>query len=57
MWRHDPPGGRALVSCPGSLAIVDMPLLAQQLELSVPEPTEPADPDKDPYGIATVPLF
>ncbi|MGW2100392.1 hypothetical protein ACWCPX_22350 [Streptomyces olivaceoviridis] len=62
VWRHDPPGrvrepGSALVSCPGSLAIVDMPLPAQQLELAVLEPSEPADPDTDPYGIDTVPLF
>ncbi|MGA5291575.1 hypothetical protein [Streptomyces pseudogriseolus] len=38
LWRHDPPGRHhqadgALVSCPGSLAIVDLPQPAEQLEL------------------------
>ncbi|MFJ9729516.1 hypothetical protein ACIRP3_43005 [Streptomyces sp. NPDC101209] len=33
MWRHDPPSS-ALVSCTGSLSIVDLPLPARQLELS-----------------------
>lgn len=53
VWRHDPPErrslyGAALVSCPGSLTIVDLPLPARQLELA-----EAADPD----GLDTVPLF
>jgi hypothetical protein len=55
LWRHDPPGqsrlyGTALVSCPGSLAIVDLPLLARQLELAEAVET-------DPDGISTVALF
>lgn len=57
--RHDPLErralyGTALVSCPGSLAIVDLPQPTRQLEL--PEP-EPAGPDLDPDGMETVPLF
>lgn len=39
IWRHDPPGmrsmyGGSLVSCAGSLVIVDLPLPAQRLEFS-----------------------
>ncbi|GGZ01966.1 hypothetical protein GCM10010300_52530 [Streptomyces olivaceoviridis] len=56
VWRHDPPGrvrepGSALVSCPGSLAIADVPLPARLLEL----PDEPGE--LDPDGIDTVALF
>ncbi|MEU7355527.1 MULTISPECIES: hypothetical protein [Streptomyces] len=56
VWRHDPPDkvrepGSALVSCPGSLTIVDLPHPARQLEL----PAEPSE--LDPDGIDTVPLF
>lgn len=41
MWRHDPPGqirepGQPLVSCDGSLAIVDLPLPGRQMELDIP---------------------
>lgn len=55
LWRHDPPErrslyGSSLVSCPGSLAIVDLPLPAQQLELADPE-------GPDTVGIDTMPLF
>jgi hypothetical protein len=53
--RHDPPErrslyGTSLVSCPGSLAIVDLPLPARQMEL-----TEAIE--SDPDGMDTVPLF
>ncbi|MER7477420.1 hypothetical protein ABTX60_07155 [Streptomyces sp. NPDC126510] len=39
LWRHDPPEGRnlydgSLVSCPGSLSIVDLPLPTRQLEFT-----------------------
>ncbi|MER6977763.1 hypothetical protein [Streptomyces carpinensis] len=56
LWRHDPPDRRArygdsLVSCPGSLAIVDLSRPAQQLEL------EPDEPVQDPDGIDTMLLF
>ncbi|MDX3067152.1 hypothetical protein PV518_34110 [Streptomyces sp. ND04-05B] len=55
VWRHDPPQrstvhGDALVSCHGSLAIVDLPLPTQQLELAVDE-----TPDDD--SSETLPLF
>ncbi|MGW5925252.1 hypothetical protein ACWF2L_03260 [Streptomyces anulatus] len=62
MWRHDAPGqprtpGSALMSCLGSLEIVDLPQFGRQLELD--ETTDPgsapAEPDGDPLG--TVPLF
>ncbi|WP_228980146.1 DUF2800 domain-containing protein [Streptomyces sp. DH12] len=43
VWRHDPPNMRsrydALVSCDGSLEIVDLPY--GQMELAVDEPAEP----------------
>lgn len=48
IWRHDPPGqtrtpGRPLVSCAGSLCIVDLPLPGRQMELDLSEPvTAPA---------------
>ncbi|GGZ73239.1 hypothetical protein ACFOOM_00930 [Streptomyces echinoruber] len=54
VWRHDPPGrppGSALVSCLGSLAIVDLPLPARQMEL----PADPGEPDPD--GADALPLF
>ncbi|WP_435197731.1 hypothetical protein [Streptomyces sioyaensis] len=40
VWRHDEPGmlrvpDEPLVSCPGSLAIVDVPLPGRQLELDI----------------------
>ncbi|MFF5668813.1 hypothetical protein ACFY8S_01530 [Streptomyces hygroscopicus] len=45
VWRHDPPQrssahGDALVSCPGSLRIVDLPLPARQLELTAADPED-----------------
>ncbi len=54
VWRHDPPGRRrlhddSLVSCPGSLRIVDLPLPARQLEFT--------EPETQPDGMDTVPLF
>ncbi|MGA5599625.1 hypothetical protein ACPCUF_01065 [Streptomyces griseoincarnatus] len=54
LCRHDPPGRRhhtdgALVSCPGSLAVVDLPQPAEQLELIS---VRLADPDT-----LTAPLF
>lgn len=56
VWRHDPPGrssvhGDALVSCPGSLRIVELPTSTRQLELT--DTVEDAHPD----GIDTLPLF
>ncbi|MEU1815153.1 hypothetical protein ABZ543_08140 [Streptomyces roseifaciens] len=51
VWRHDPPGmrrrtGGDLVSCSGSLAIVDMPLPGQQLTLDDTEPILDATEDQ-----------
>ncbi|WP_433856666.1 hypothetical protein [Streptomyces kronopolitis] len=42
IWRHDEPGvlrvpGEPLVSCPGSLEIVEMPLPGRQLEFDTLE--------------------
>ncbi|MEV6565877.1 hypothetical protein [Streptomyces kronopolitis] len=47
IWRHDDPGmlrvpDEPLVSCPGSLSIVDMPLPGRQLEIDMDE-VAPAD--------------
>ncbi|MCX5326290.1 hypothetical protein [Streptomyces sp. NBC_00120] len=54
IWRHDDPGvpripGEPLVSCPGSLEIVEMPRPGQQLEFDVPEtaPDETAVHDEE----------
>ncbi|MER5688513.1 hypothetical protein [Streptomyces sp. NPDC002205] len=46
--RHDAPGARrdldsSLVSCPGSLAVVDIPVPSQQLAFDVEEPQPEAD--------------
>lgn len=49
LWRHDAPGARrapdgTLVSCAGSLAIVDLPTTGVQLEIHIEVPTPlPAD--------------
>ncbi|GGW68475.1 hypothetical protein GCM10010503_52310 [Streptomyces lucensis JCM 4490] len=56
LWRYDPPDRRAqfgdtLVSCSGSLAIVDLPVPGQQLEFGTAGATE------DTGGIDTLPLF
>ena len=56
LWRHDPPDRRArygdsLVSCPGSLAVVDLPRPALQLELVAVSVAEGVD------GIDLLPLF
>nr|WP_244218097.1 hypothetical protein [Streptomyces corchorusii] len=61
VWRHDPPGrvrepGSALVSCPGSLAIVDLPQPAEQL-FDDPDTIADASPALDQHGMNTVPLF
>jgi len=53
LWRHDPPGqprapGGPLVSCGGSLRLVDLPTRDRQLELAVPEPVGPAAEERDP---------
>ncbi|MFB0617238.1 hypothetical protein [Streptomyces sp. AGS-58] len=58
IWRHDPPGrGTDLVSCTGSLAIVDLPQPAEQLQLDEPDTDATAGPDRDPHGLDTLPLF
>ncbi|BBA98342.1 hypothetical protein RVR_4485 [Actinacidiphila reveromycinica] len=49
LWRHDAPGARrdaegVLVSCAGSLLIVDWPTPGVQLEIAIETPPEePAD--------------
>ncbi|MEV6949995.1 hypothetical protein AB0N07_50640 [Streptomyces sp. NPDC051172] len=57
IWRHDPPGmrsmyGGSLVSCAGSLVIVDLPLPAQQLEFP-----DAADELADVDGAEEMALF
>ncbi|MFC8075049.1 hypothetical protein ACFUN8_05875 [Streptomyces sp. NPDC057307] len=54
VWRHDAPGARrgadgSLVSCPGSLGIVDMPMPGEQplFELPLPLPL-PESAEADP---------
>ncbi|NGO66794.1 hypothetical protein [Streptomyces boncukensis] len=52
LWRHDDPGmlrvpDGPLVSCSGSLSLVDMPLPGRQLELDV-EPEELSDVEPEP---------
>ncbi|MGW2074214.1 hypothetical protein ACWCPK_38235 [Streptomyces sp. NPDC001953] len=48
LWRHDPPQmraqfGNSLVSCAGSLAIVDLPVPGEQLQISVDDLEETGD--------------
>ncbi|MFI2434659.1 hypothetical protein [Streptomyces sp. NPDC018693] len=48
LWRHDPTErpeifGDALVSCAGSLAIVDLPRPGEQLEMFLVETEQAAD--------------
>ncbi|WP_340375947.1 hypothetical protein U5640_12770 [Streptomyces sp. SS7] len=57
IWRHDPPGmrsmyGGSLVSCAGSLVIVDLPLPTQQLEFP-----DAADELADVDGAEEIALF
>lgn len=52
VWRHDAPGSRrdpdgSLVSCPGSLALVEMPLPGEQPLFDLPE-SEPGAGEADP---------
>jgi hypothetical protein len=47
IWRHDPPNqrrepGRPLISCDGSLEIVDLPLPGRQMEFDIPDADTPA---------------
>ncbi|MFC8332745.1 hypothetical protein [Streptomyces olivaceus] len=56
LWRHDAPDARrgpdgTLVSCAGSLAIVDLPTTGVQLAIDLPEP----EPEFGPLD--TEPLF
>ena len=51
VWRHDPPGlphapGQPLVSCDGSLSIVNLPMHGQQLEIDVQQPESAQEPDQ-----------
>ncbi|MFE6551735.1 hypothetical protein ACFVHS_25500 [Streptomyces sp. NPDC057746] len=55
LWRHDPPQMRAqfgdsLVSCTGSLAIVDLSVPGQQLQI-------PVDDLEDAADVETMALF
>lgn len=59
LWRHDPPErparfGDALVSCDGSLDIVDLPTAGAQMEFAEPEEAAAGEP-VGPMG--TVALF
>ncbi|MEU0956528.1 hypothetical protein ABZ353_29985 [Streptomyces niveus] len=52
VWRHDAPGARrdpdgSLVSCPGSLALVDLPMPGEQPLFDLPEP-RPEEAEEDP---------
>lgn len=59
LWRHDPTErpelfGDALVSCTGSLEIVDLP---SPVQLEFDEPDEPAD-EVEPVGpLGTLAMF
>ncbi|MFJ3249083.1 hypothetical protein [Streptomyces sp. NPDC086782] len=58
LWRHDPPDRRAqfgdsLVSCSGSLALVDLPVPGEQLELQL----VPVEPVEDPDDLDMIALF
>lgn len=60
LWRHDDHGmlrmpDSPLVSCPGSLTVVDMPLPARQLEIDVSPGT--AAENKEPDVERTMALF
>ncbi|PSK57970.1 hypothetical protein B0E38_01815 [Streptomyces sp. 111WW2] len=61
LWRHDPPErparfGDALVSCDGSLDIVDLPVPGVQLELGAAEAAEVVE--DEPVGpLGTMALF
>jgi hypothetical protein len=51
IWRHDPPNqrrepGRPLVSCDGSLEIVDLPTTGGQMEFDMDQPD--AEPEAMP---------
>ncbi|MFF2183855.1 hypothetical protein [Streptomyces sp. NPDC058155] len=58
VWRHDAPGARrdpdgSLVSCPGSLAVVDLPLPGEQPLFDLPETeTETEAAEADPVLFA-----
>ena len=59
LWRHDPTErpeifGDALVSCAGSLEIVDLPVSGEQLALDLG--LDDGEPDAAP-GIDTIALF
>jgi hypothetical protein len=52
LWRHDPPPGRRdpsqfLVSCPGSLAIVPLPVGQMELPVERPAIEEQPEPAAD----------
>ncbi|WP_381792966.1 hypothetical protein [Streptomyces niveus] len=52
IWRHDAPGARrdsdgALVSCSGSLVLVDLPFPGEQPLFDLPE-AQPATGETDP---------
>lgn len=57
IWRHDPPAarrdpGRPLVSCAGSLEVVDLPV--GQMEIPIEEPDEE---QSEPGAVNTPQLF
>jgi hypothetical protein len=61
LWRHDPAErpsgfGDALVSCTGSLEIVNLPRPSEQLALTLDVGPEPAEPEPDPV-MGTITLF
>ncbi|MCX4458609.1 hypothetical protein OOK58_42635 [Streptomyces sp. NBC_01728] len=60
LWRHDPNErsrefGDVLVSCTGSLEIVDLPRPGEQLEIDLGLDTD--EPAQAPAGIDTIALF
>ncbi|MER6884051.1 hypothetical protein [Streptomyces althioticus] len=62
LWRHDPTErpelfGDALVSCTGSLEIVDLPTPGEQLEFPAVDEPQP-EPEREPVGpMGTMALF
>ncbi|RWZ77852.1 hypothetical protein EQK42_00540 [Streptomyces albidoflavus] len=56
LWRHDAPDSRRdasglLLSCAGSLAIVDLPCGQMEFTIDVPDPAEAPPPTNDAMAL------